>query len=184
MGIELLQQQQDLRRKAELQQDIAELDLLIDEILLASRLEAVGTLHGIEDIDLLALAAEEAARYDDCSVEGEPVIVRGEAPLLRRLIRNLLENASRHGRPPIHVDVRRRGQSAVLEVLDHGAGIAETERERVFMPFHRLHADAQGTGLGLSLVRQIARLHGGDAVVAPRPAQPSCFRVTLPVLST
>ena len=183
LGIELYPQQQDPMRKAELQRDIAELDLLIDEILLASRLEAVGALHETEEVDLLALAAEEAARYDGCSVEGESVIVRGEAPLLRRLIRNLIENASRHGKPPIRVDVRRQGASAILEVADHGDGIAEAERERVFTPFHRLNADARGTGLGLSLVRQIARLHGGDAVAAPRPTEASCFRVTLPAMS-
>jgi signal transduction histidine kinase len=50
----------------------------------------------------------------------------------------------------------------------------------VFSPFHRLSEDNAGAGLGLSLVRQIARLHGGDAIVASRPSQPSCFRVTLP----
>ena len=68
----------------------------------------------------------------------------------------------------------------VLDVIDAGPGIPEAERERVFTPFHRLSEDAAGTGLGLSLVRQIARLHGGDAMVAPHPEQPSCFRVTLP----
>jgi signal transduction histidine kinase len=180
MGLELYEQKQDPKRKADLQRDIAELDLLIDEILLASRLEAVGTLQGTEDVDLLALAAEEAARYDQCSVQGEPVMVRGDAHLLRRLIRNLLENASHHGKPPIEIDVRSQGANAVLEVADHGEGIAEAERERVFTPFHRLKADARGTGLGLSLVRQIARLHSGDAVAAASPAKPSCFRVSLP----
>jgi signal transduction histidine kinase len=183
MGIELYEQKQDPKRKAELQRDIAELDLLIDEILLASRLEAVGTLQGTEEIDLLALAAEEAARYDQCSVQGEPVIIRGDAHLLRRLIRNLLENASCHGKPPIELDVRRQGSSAILEVVDHGKGIAEAERERVFMPFHRLNADAKGTGLGLSLVRQIARLHGGDSIAVPSPTKPSCFQVILPASS-
>ena len=54
-----------------------------------------------------------------------------------------------------------------------------SERERVFTPFHRLGHDGKGAGLGLSLVRQIARLHGGDAVVVPRDQ--SCFRVSLPV---
>ena len=48
------------------------------------------------------------------------------------------------------------------------------------MPFHRLGGETEGAGLGLSLVRQIARLHGGDVVVAPRGAQPACFRVNLP----
>jgi signal transduction histidine kinase len=182
MGIELYQQERDAKHKAALERDIAELDLLIDEILLASRLESGPTLQAPEEIDLLALAAEEAARYD-CSAGGAPVTVRGEARLLRRLVRNLLENAKRHGRPPIRVDVRREGPFALLEVVDAGAGIVESERERVFTPFHRLGPDAAGAGLGLSLVRQIARLHGGDAVVAPRAGEPSRFRVTLPALS-
>jgi signal transduction histidine kinase len=78
------------------------------------------------------------------------------------------------------VRVERVGALAVLEVADAGQGVPESERERVFTPFHRLGEDAKGVGLGLSLVRQIARLHGGDAVVAPRGLVPSCFRVSLP----
>ena len=72
---------------------------------------------------------------------------------------------------------------AILDVIDAGPGIPEDERERVFTPFHRLGPDATGTGLGLSLVRQIARLHGGEATVAPHPEPPSCFRVMLPAKS-
>jgi signal transduction histidine kinase len=68
--------------------------------------------------------------------------------------------------------------------MDAGAGIPELERERVFSPFHRLGGDSRGMGLGLALVRQIARLHGGDAVVAPRPGHPSCFQVSLPLTAT
>ena len=180
MGLELYEQKKDPKHKDELRRDIAELDLLIDEILLASRLEAVSALHGTEEVDLLALAAEEAARYDQCSVQGEPIMIHGDAHLLRRLIRNLLENARRHGKPPIEIDVHRQGTSAILEVADYGEGIAEAEREPVFTPFHRLNAAAKGTGLGLSLVRQIARVHGGDAVVAASSEKPSCFRVSLP----
>jgi signal transduction histidine kinase len=66
--------------------------------------------------------------------------------------------------------------------MDSGSGVPEAERERVFAPFHRLGGDAKGAGLGLALVRQIARLHGGDAAVAPRPDAPACFRVTLPMM--
>jgi signal transduction histidine kinase len=78
------------------------------------------------------------------------------------------------------VELRRDGARAVLDVIDSGQGVPDDERERVFAPFHRLAEDGMGTGLGLSLVRQIAKLHGGDAVVAPRADVRSCFRVTLP----
>ena len=181
LGVELLEQSKDPKYKAAIEQDIAELDSMIDEILLASRLEATRQPQAEENVDLLALAAEEGARYDNCTVEGEAVMVRGERRLLSRLVRNLIENAVRHGAPPVNVMVRRDYNTAVLEVMDGGAGIPEAERERVFSPFHRLQRDTQGAGLGLALVRQIARLHGGDAVVAPRSDHASCFRVTLPL---
>jgi signal transduction histidine kinase len=141
--------------KRELEQDIAELDALIDEVLLASRLDAVRTPERVEDVDLLALAAEEAARYE-LEAQGEPVVVRGDPRLLRRMIRNLLENARRHGAAPIEVRVKK---DRSIEVCDGGAGVPEAERERVFEPFHSKH----GVGLGLTLVRQIARQHGGEA---------------------
>ncbi len=181
LGVELFEQSKDPKYKAAIEQDIAELDAMIDEILLASRLEATRRPQAEENVDLLALAAEEGARYDNCAVEGEAVTVRGERRLLSRLVRNLIENAVRHGAPPVNVLVRRDYNTAVLEVTDGGAGIPEAERERVFSPFHRLQRDTQGAGLGLALVRQIARLHGGDAVVAPRGDHASCFRVTLPL---
>ncbi len=181
LGIDLLQQTHDPKYKAALEHDIAELDLMIDEILLTSRLGAVQKPQMEESIDLLGLAAEECSRYDDCTAEGEALTVRGERRLLARLIRNLLDNAGHHGTPPVRVVVRRDGDRAIVEVMDNGAGIPETERERVFSPFHRLGGDTRGMGLGLALVRQIARLHGGDAIVAPRPGNPSCFQVSMPM---
>jgi signal transduction histidine kinase len=179
LGLELFGETHDPKYKRQVEDNIAELDGLIDEILLASRLEANPVLPAIEAIDLLALAAEECSRYDGCRLDGEALTVRGDARLLRRVLRNLLENAKRHGAPPVRAELRRNGAQAVFEVIDAGPGVPEAERERVFAPFHRLGAD--GTGLGLSLVRQIARLHGGDAVVAPRTGAPGCFRVVLPV---
>ena len=149
-----------------IERDIAELDMLIEELLLASRLDAVAGLERTEELDLLALAAEEAARYD-LEVEGEPAPMRGDPRLLRRLIRNLLENARRHGAPPIEVFVKRNE----LRVCDGGPGVPEAERERVFEPFY----SKQGIGLGLTLVRQIARRHGGEA-----RCEGNCFVVTLP----
>jgi signal transduction histidine kinase len=182
LGLELYERKQDDKLKADLARDIAELDLLIDEILLASRLDAAPALHR-EPLDLLGLAAEECAHYDECTLTGEPVALNGDARLLHRLIRNLLDNARKHGAPPVTVTVGRDGATALLDVADAGAGIPEAERDQVFTPFHRVgesKGTGQGAGLGLALVRQIARLHGGDAIVTPPADQPSCFRISLP----
>jgi signal transduction histidine kinase len=164
MGVELLKADADPRRKAALERDIAEIDELIEGILLSSRLDAHSEPEVDEEVDLLALSAEECARYEGCAVSGEPVTVRGDPALLRRLLRNLVENALRHGKPPVSVSVKREGGRAALRVSDQGPGIADTEIESVFEPFRRArHANTTGTGLGLSLVRKIARHHGGDA---------------------
>ena len=157
--------------RAEVERDIAELDVLIDEMLLASRLDAVDRLDATEVVDVTALAAEEASRYDT-EVEGAAATVRGDPRLLRRMIRNLLENARRHGAPPMTVKVGRTGRGIELAVCDAGAGVPEAERERVFEPFH---PGARGAGLGLSIVRQIARRHGGEA-----RCEGNCFFVRLP----
>jgi two-component system, OmpR family, sensor histidine kinase RstB len=183
LGLELVDAEPD--RKAELERDIAELDQLVDEILLTSRLDASVELAGHEEIDLAALAAEEGARYDDCSVSGEPLTVRGDPTLLRRMIRNLIENAELHGKPPIEVSVMRQDRAgqdrqAVLCVSDQGPVIEASARERLFSPFYRIpgRSGAKGTGLGLALVKQIARRHGGDASYDPERG--NAFVVTLP----
>lgn len=181
LGIELMEAKSDPKYAAELKRDIAELDGLIDEILLASRIDAIRAPVAEEEVDLLALAAEECARYDDCDLQGEPATLRGDPRLLRRMIRNLLENAERHGKPPVKVTLKRAGNEAVIEVTDAGPGIPPSQREHVFAPFYRLAGDPKGAGLGLSLVRQIARLHGGDAVATPKTEAPSSFRVILPI---
>lgn len=173
----------DNRTREELKRDIAELDHLIEEILLASRLEAVAGLERREPVDLLALAAEEGAHYD-VEASGTPVTVDGDRLLLRRLVRNLLENARRYaGDGPIEVSVQPDGGRAVLDVRDHGPGVAPEERERIFEPFYRMAATREtgrGSGLGLALVRDIAGRHGGSVVCLAAEGGGSRFRVDLP----
>ena len=180
LGLELVETDPD--RNAELTRNIAELDRLVDEILLVSRLDATEGLDVREDIDLAALAAEECARYEDCGVHGQSVVVRGDPTLLRRMIRNLVENAKLHGKPPVEVAVERRGDQAELSVSDRGEVIAAEARERLFSAFYRIpgRSGPKDTGLGLALVRQIARRHGGEA--AYRPEHGSCFTVSLPAM--
>jgi signal transduction histidine kinase len=136
LGLELVEAEP--ARKAALASDIAELDRLVDEILLVSRLDATEGLDIREDIDLAALAAEECARYEDCGVQGQPVMVRGDPTLLRRMIRNLIENAKLHGQPPVEVAIERHGDQATLNVCDRGPAIAVEARERLFQAFYRV----------------------------------------------
>jgi len=179
----LLGETADAKTRDSLKRDIAELDQLIEEILLSSRLEAVQGLERNEPVDLLALAAEEAAHYDT-EASGQLVTVNGDRLLLRRLIRNLLENARRYaGDGPIDVSVAKESDRAVLDVRDHGPGVPPDEREKIFEPFYRLAAtreNGRGSGLGLALVREIARRHGGEAVCLAAEGGGSRFRIDLP----
>jgi signal transduction histidine kinase len=174
MAVELMKEGADPVRRTELERDIAELDALIEEILLASRLDSMQEHAALEQVDLLGLAAEECARYEEADLDGEPVSVHGDPRLLRRMIRNLLQNARQHGAPPIEMRVRNVDDGAEIRVCDHGAGVPEAERERVFEPFYRRAGASVGAGLGLALVRQIARRHRGDAGCAG-----NCFTATV-----
>ncbi len=184
LAVELLgAERPELRAEAE--RDVGELDALIDDLLLAARLTTLERPATSESVELAKLAAEECARAG-AACAAEPVVVQGDARLLRRLLRNLLENARRHGGDrEVEVSVVPRGGEggALLRVADRGPGVPESERERIFEPFYRPpgHSEARdgGVGLGLALVREIARQHGGDARCLPRPGGGSVFEVEL-----
>lgn len=181
LGIELMAVAPTQQRQDELARDIAELDHLIDEILLASRLEA-GAAPAFEPVDLTAVVAQECAHLD-VSLQAENVTVDGNARLLHRMVRNLLENARRYGGSDVDSVLRVTPTAFELDVRDRGPGVSESERERVFEPFYRAAGASEasgGVGLGLALVRQIARQHGGDVHCLPRDGGGSIFRATLP----
>ena len=168
--------------KREIDTNVAELDALVEEVLLASRLDAAQGVDRRDRVDLLALAAEEASRVD-AAVDGDGVSVMGEERLLRRALRNLLENARRYAGDEVAVTLSRRGATAEVRVCDRGPGVPEGFRERIFEPFFRLpgHAEqAGGVGLGLSLVKQIAERHGGRVRCEARDGGGTCFVVELP----
>lgn len=181
LSVEMLKQSADPKTKAGLEQDIAELDDLVDEILLASRLNTIAQNEVREEVDLLALAAEECSRYEEAHLEGEHILMQGDPRLLRRLLRNLLENAKRHGVPPTQVRLKQAEGVVMLTVWDAGPGPASSEFEQIFTPFYRRSGShvSTGNGLGLSLVRQIARRHGGDARCLAMDDGRSCFEITL-----
>jgi len=181
MGIELLAGEDKSGLGARISDDIRELDDLIDELLLASRLSAGENLESRDDVELLALCAEEGARVG-ADVSGTPMTVRGDPRTLRRMLRNLFENAERHGNGAAISAVveATHARMARIIVSDAGPGVPEPERERIFMPFYRPSGVRDsGSGLGLALVREIARRHGGDVRYLPGDGGGSCFEVTI-----
>ena len=180
---------QQAKFKREVDTNIAELDALVEEVLLASRLDAVKNTDVFEDVDLLGLAAEEAARVGavlDSPADGasqSAFTVQGDERLLRRALRNLLENATRYGGTDISVEVLPKETRIQIQVRDRGPGVNAAQRERIFEPFYRLpgHAEqAGGVGLGLSLVKQIAQRHQGSVSCEAREGGGSCFVLSLP----
>ncbi|HLZ83366.1 MAG TPA: HAMP domain-containing sensor histidine kinase [Caulobacteraceae bacterium] len=191
LAAEMLASRAEPDLAASVSREIAELDALVEEILLASRLDHGGDLGEGERVDLLALAAEEAARASVHMREVPPDSVAfdviGAPRLLRRLIRNLIENALQHGAPPIEVALARKivgGESfVVVMVSDHGRGVPAALRTRVFEPFYRPEGwseEGGGWGLGLSLVRQIAERHRGRASCEAGEDGATRFAVELP----
>jgi two-component system, OmpR family, sensor kinase len=204
MGIELMHSAPRESLRAELARSISELDALIEEILLASRLDAAQhsttiDLGKAETVDVIALAAEECARLNvSLTCQAQQLEVQGVPRLLRRLLRNLLDNAQRYGGSQVQMCLRTAPGSAVdnsadkragkghtmeVEVCDRGPGVPEAEQQRIFEPFYRstLASESEGgVGLGLALVQSIARSHGGAVHCHNRPGGGACFVVRLP----
>jgi two-component system OmpR family sensor kinase len=182
MAIDLYEKPQEGAARAEILQNLGEIDQLVDEILLASRLDHVQGLERPERLDLMALTAEECARHG-IEASGETAEIKGDARLLTRLVRNLILNAMRHGKPPVEVDVRAAGKMVRLSVRDHGDGLPKGEEDRVFEPFYRPSGRSEaagGWGLGLALVRQIAEHHGGTVRHETPAGGGACFVVEIP----
>lgn len=131
---------------------------------------------------------EEAARAQNIAIQLEckPVTVLGNAILLERALFNLMENAVKYNRPGGTVTVRatRAGAYAQVEVCDEGPGIPPEFREQIFEPFFRVDKSRSrqlvGAGLGLSLVRAIAELHGGSVRAEAVQGGGSRFLLVLP----
>lgn len=167
--------------RAALETTIEESDGLIrtfNALLMIARAEAGQARDNMADVDLADLAENVSELYEpladeqglDLTVTLAPVTVHGVRELLAQALSNLVDNAIKYGRPPdgargrIIVSVTRDGADALLKVADSGAGISAADRERVVERFVRLEASRTppGSGLGLSLVSAVARLHGGE----------------------
>jgi signal transduction histidine kinase len=181
--------------------ETARLTRLINNVLDFARLERGEKKYKLEKCDLAALTGETADIYRphleaagfklDCTVPESPVFVNGDRDALSQIIVNLLSNAEKYSdsnkeialiltqkfEPLPHADVR---------VLDRGLGVPKGSEEKIFEQFYRAHdslsSGIQGSGLGLTLARQIARAHGGDIVYEPRDGGGSSFILRLPII--
>lgn len=191
MGLEFMGASTNDAAKQEIARNIAELDQLIDEILLASRLDAQeADLGTVEAVDLMGLCAEECARVGavfDVQAGVQTLQTQGVVKLMRRLIRNLLENAGRygaiHGPEDVHVMGSVTGTEVVLTVCDRGPGVPVAFRDKIFEPFFRLPGASEragSVGLGLALVKSIAARHQGQVTCEERPGGGACFVLRLP----
>ena len=186
MALELLTEEGDPVRRGELarrsSEDIAELDALVEELLLSARTQA--PRRPFTETDIYELVRAEAVAVG-AAVAGEPLLFACEPAMIKRMLRNLFVNARNHGQGgAVFAEVRRLGDGILIAVEDDGPGIAEAERERIFTPFYRPPGPRPpgdtGLGLGLALVRQVARYHGGDVIYLHREPHGSRFEVRLP----
>lgn len=181
--------------------ETARLTRLINNVLDFSRMERGEKKYELRPCDLANLAREAADHFQpQLAADGftfsrdlpkSPVPVHGDRDALAQVVLNLLSNAGKYannGTREITLQVRVTDTTparAELTVLDRGPGVPRGSEEKIFEQFHRAHdslsSGIQGSGLGLTLARQIARAHGGDVTCRPRPGGGSCFTLDLPL---
>jgi len=160
----------------------------------ADRYELVRERFDIDEIvglaaKMMRLQAEEAGITLSVKRNGEPVPVQGDRKALRQILLNLLSNAVKFTPEggAIVVMARPSGGQLVLAVGDSGVGIDPEEAERLGQPYRQAanarDIEKRGTGLGLSLVRALAELHGGHMSIASRKGVGTTVTVTLPILA-
>lgn len=161
-----------------------QLERTLETLVLAARADS-GLRRGTSDprdaVEVLRMIAAEHDRAFFVTGTSEPVRVGVDADLVERMLVPLVDNACRHGRGRVELRITREGRTVRLLVCDEGPGVAGEDVERVFEAGFRASAagDSEGSGLGLSLARRLARAAGGDVIVAGRDVG-ACFEVVLP----
>lgn len=166
----------DSNHKTQLIRSTTRLMNLSEQLLDLQRLKHSNALEHKVDLRVICekVAADLAplAILCDCSIEVDAphsVVIKGDAFSLERAVSNLIQNAIDHGGEGCIIEIMLL-MPAIIIVNDSGVGIPEKERERVIEPFYRLKASGSGTGLGLHLVAEVARMHDGDLIVGKSPA--------------
>lgn len=176
--------------------ETARSERLINRLLELSAIEGRASLEKPEEVDFLAIVAraidqarplaEVAGVELEPPGESAPILLKGDEFILRAAVTNLLENAIDFSPKDgvVTISVLRDGGDAVLSIRDRGPGIPDYARERIFDRFYSLRhhtAKRKGTGLGLTLVREAAELHGGTITLEGAEGEGALARLTLPV---
>ena len=144
----------------------------------------------MESLDLSKVVSETAEQLRPVPespvkyiVDIEPdIAIDGNELLISRMVQNLISNALRYGGEDATVETRlfTEGGKPVITVRDDGPGIAPEEQEKIFDRFYRSDSSrsVQGTGLGLSMVKKIAQIHGAEVSLESEPGKGSCFRIS------
>ncbi|HSY19208.1 MAG TPA: HAMP domain-containing sensor histidine kinase [Candidatus Acidoferrales bacterium] len=183
--------------------EAARLTRLINNVLDFSRMESGEKKYNFSTCDLTEVVRSTAETFRphleangfklDCELPSAPVSVQGDADALSQIIVNLLSNAEKYsnGGKEIGLQLALKQSPlphAEIKVLDRGPGVPRGSEEKVFEKFYRAHdslaSGIQGSGLGLTIARQIARAHGGDVAYESRDAGGSCFVLRLPIKSS
>ncbi|WP_245682088.1 sensor histidine kinase [Actinomadura kijaniata] len=163
--------------------EVVRLQGLAADLLLLARLDA-GDRPAPERVALADLVRGAARPGVAMAVEAEPVVL-GSRTRLERVVNNLLDNAVRHARSAVRLELTSAGDTAVLRVVDDGSGVAPADRERIFERFVRLDEarsrDAGGAGLGLAIVRDLVEAHGGTVAAREAPGGGAAMEVRLPL---
>ena len=176
--------------------ETARSERLIDRLLELSAIEGRASLEKPEELDfhaIVARAIDQARPLADAahviltaSADGAPATLRGDAFILRAAVSNLLENAIDFSPPgtAVGIAVSATDSRIILTIRDHGPGIPDYAREKIFERFYSLRhhaAKRKGTGLGLTLVREAAELHGGTITLEPAEGGGTVAKLTLPL---
>jgi signal transduction histidine kinase len=180
--------------------EAARLTRLINNVLDFSRMERGEKKYNIHDADLATIVRETTETYRphlensgfqlECLFPTAALPVRADTDAIAQVIVNLLSNAEKYsdGKKKISIEAKRREgplPCAEVKIMDRGPGVPRGSDEKIFEKFYRAHdslsSGIQGSGLGLTLARQIARAHGGDVTYEPRQGGGSCFSLRLPL---
>lgn len=165
---------------------------LTTDLLVLARTEQGLLDPATESVDLSVVVAEEVERFVSAAGERRPrihvaltadLVARAEPSEIARIVGNLLDNALRYGAEPVQVRTYVVDGEVVVEVADHGPGIARADAAHIFEPFYRVNADRTapgGSGLGLAIASELAQRHGGRLTVESTPGSGARFRLELP----